>query len=46
MRNVLDGTIFREPIIGENVRRLAPGQIQPIVDGRHACSDIHRATEL
>jgi isocitrate dehydrogenase len=42
LRNILDGTIFREPIICENVPRLVPGQIQPIVVGRHAYS----ATEL
>jgi hypothetical protein len=41
LRNILDGTIFREPIICQNVPRLVPGWIQRVVVGRHAC----RATE-
>jgi isocitrate dehydrogenase len=40
LRNILDGTIFREPIICENVPRLVPGQVQPISVGRHAHGDI------
>ncbi|HET6184781.1 MAG TPA: NADP-dependent isocitrate dehydrogenase [Acetobacteraceae bacterium] len=46
IRNILDGTIFREPIICKNVPRLVPHWTQPIVIGRHAYGDIYRATEL
>jgi len=45
IRNVLDGTIFREPIICKNVPRLVPHWSHPIVIGRHAYGDIYRATE-
>lgn len=45
IRNILDGTIFREPIICKNVPRLVPSWTQPIVIGRHAYGDIYRATE-
>ncbi|WP_284944797.1 NADP-dependent isocitrate dehydrogenase [Acidisoma cladoniae] len=45
IRNILDGTIFREPIICSNVPRLVPHWNQPIVIGRHAYGDIYRATE-
>ena len=45
IRNVLDGTIFREPIICRNVPRLVPHWSEPIVIGRHAYGDIYRATE-
>ena len=43
IRNILDGTIFREPIICSNVPRLVPHWTQPIVIGRHAYGDISRA---
>ena len=46
IRNILDGTIFREPIICKNVPRLVPHWSQPIVIGRHAYGDIYRATEF
>ena len=46
IRNILDGTIFREPIICSNVPRLVPHWSQPIVIGRHAYGDIYRATEF
>jgi isocitrate dehydrogenase len=46
IRNILDGTIFREPIICRNVPRLVPHWSQPIVIGRHAYGDIYRATEF
>jgi isocitrate dehydrogenase len=39
IRNILGGTIFREPIICKNVPRLVPGWTQPIVVGRHAFGD-------
>jgi len=45
IRNILDGTIFREPIICHNVPRLVPNWTQPIVIGRHAYGDIYRAAE-
>jgi isocitrate dehydrogenase len=45
IRNILDGTIFREPIICSNVPRLVPHWNQPIVIGRHAYGDIYRASE-
>jgi isocitrate dehydrogenase len=44
IRNILGGTIFREPIICKNVPRLVPGWTQPIVIGRHAYGDQNRAT--
>jgi isocitrate dehydrogenase len=46
IRNILDGTIFREPIICKNVPRLVPHWSQPIVIGRHAFGDIYRATDF
>jgi isocitrate dehydrogenase len=46
IRNELDGTIFREPIVCKNVPRLVPGWSDPIVIGRHAFGDQYRATEL
>ena len=46
IRNILGGTVFREPITCENVPRLVPGWTQPIVIGRHAHRDQYRATEL
>ncbi|WPB85726.1 NADP-dependent isocitrate dehydrogenase [Sediminicoccus rosea] len=45
IRNILDGTIFREPIICKNVPRLVPHWSKPIVVGRHAYGDIYRAAE-
>jgi isocitrate dehydrogenase len=46
IRNILDGTIFREPIICRNVPRYIPGWVKPIVVGRHAFGDQYRATDL
>src|SRR5580700_7952003 len=46
IRNVLDGTIFREPIICRNVPRLVPHWSAPIVIGRHAFGDQYRATDF
>jgi isocitrate dehydrogenase len=46
IRNELDGTVFREPIICRNVPRLVPGWTDPVVIGRHAFGDQYRATEL
>ena len=46
IRNILGGTVFREPIVCRNVPRLVPGWTQPIVIGRHAFGDQYRATEF
>ena len=46
IRNILGGTIFREPIICSNVPRLVPGWTQPIIIGRHAFGDQYRATDF
>jgi isocitrate dehydrogenase len=46
IRNILDGTVFRQPIICKNVPRLVPGWTQPIVIGRHAFGDQYRATDF
>ena len=46
IRNILGGTIFREPIICKNVPRLVPGWTQPFVIGRHAFGDQYRATDF
>jgi isocitrate dehydrogenase len=45
IRNILGGTIFREPIICKNVPRLVPGWTKPIIIGRHAYADQYRATD-
>jgi len=45
IRNILGGTIFREPIVIKNVPRLIPGWTDPIVVGRHAFADQYRATD-
>ncbi len=45
IRNILGGTIFREPIVCKNVPRLVPGWTAPIVIGRHAFGDQYRATD-
>jgi len=46
IRNILGGTIFREPIVIRNVPRLVPGWTAPIVIGRHAYGDQYRATDF
>src|SRR5436305_13070305 len=46
IRNIVGGTIFREPIICRNVPRLVPGWTAPIVIGRHAYGDQYRATDF
>ncbi len=45
IRNILDGTVFREPIIIKNIPRLVPGWTRPIVIGRHAFGDQYKATD-
>ena len=46
LRNIIGGTIFREPIVCKNVPRLVPGWTQPIVIGRHAFADQYAATDF
>ncbi len=46
IRNILGGTVFREPIICKNVPRLVPGWTKPIIIGRHAFGDQYRATDM
>jgi len=46
IRNILGGTVFREPIICQNVPRLVPGWTKPIIIGRHAYGDQYRATDF
>ena len=46
IRNILDGTVFREPIIIQNIPRLVPGWNKPICIGRHAFGDQYRATDF
>ncbi|HUZ72578.1 MAG TPA: NADP-dependent isocitrate dehydrogenase [Stellaceae bacterium] len=46
IRNILGGTIFREPIVCKNVPRLVPGWTAPIIIGRHAYGDQYRATDF
>jgi len=46
IRNILNGTVFREPIIIEGIPRLVPGWKLPIVIARHAFGDQYRATDL
>jgi len=46
IRNILGGTVFRQPIICKNVPRLVPGWTKPIVIGRHAYGDQYRATDI
>jgi isocitrate dehydrogenase len=46
IRNILDGTVFREPILINNIPRLVPGWTAPICIGRHAFGDQYRATDF
>ncbi len=46
IRNIVGGTVFREPIIMSNVPRLVPGWTKPIVIGRHAFGDQYKATDV
>eukprot|EP00270_Netrium_digitus_P014540 TRINITY_DN4958_c0_g1_i4.p1 TRINITY_DN4958_c0_g1~~TRINITY_DN4958_c0_g1_i4.p1 ORF type:complete len:460 (-),score=107.31 TRINITY_DN4958_c0_g1_i4:243-1490(-) len=45
IRNILNGTVFREPILCKNIPRLIPSWTQPIIIGRHAFGDQYRATD-
>jgi isocitrate dehydrogenase len=46
IRNILDGTVFREPIVCKNVPRLVTNWTSPIIVGRHAFGDQYRATDF
>lgn len=46
IRNILGGTVFREPIMMSNIPRLVPGWTKPIVIGRHAFGDQYKATDF
>ncbi|MFT8592739.1 MAG: NADP-dependent isocitrate dehydrogenase [Bifidobacterium sp.] len=46
IRNILGGTIFREPIVISNVPRLVPGWTKPIIVARHAFGDQYKATDF
>ena len=46
IRNILGGTVFREPIVCKNVPRLVPNWTDPIIIGRHAFGDQYRATDF
>lgn len=46
IRNIIGGTVFRQPIICNNIPRLVPGWEKPIVIGRHAFGDQYRATDF
>ncbi|HEY9499307.1 MAG TPA: NADP-dependent isocitrate dehydrogenase [Terrimesophilobacter sp.] len=46
IRNILGGTIFREPILISNIPRLVPGWNKPIIIGRHAFGDQYKATDF
>ncbi len=46
IRNIIGGTVFREPIVCRNVPRLVPSWSKPIVIGRHAFGDQYRATDF
>jgi isocitrate dehydrogenase len=46
IRNIVGGTVFREPIIMKNVPRLVPGWTKPICIGRHAFGDQYKATDV
>lgn len=45
IRNIVGGTVFREPIICSNIPRYVPGWTKPIVIGRHAFGDQYKATD-
>lgn len=46
IRNILNGTVFREPILIKNIPRLIPGWKMPIIIGRHAFGDQYKATDF
>lgn len=46
IRNILGGTVFREPIVCKNIPRLVPGWTNPIIIGRHAHGDQYKAKDI
>jgi isocitrate dehydrogenase len=46
IRNILNGTVFREPIMCKNIPRIIPGWEKPIIIGRHAFGDQYKATDI
>ena len=46
IRNIIGGTVFREPIICQNIPKLVPSWTDPVVIGRHAFGDQYRATDF
>ena len=46
IRNIIGGTVFREPIICKNIPKLVPSWIEPVIIGRHAFGDQYRATDF
>jgi isocitrate dehydrogenase len=46
IRNILNGTVFREPIIVKNVPKFVPGWTNPIIIGRHAFGDQYMASDF
>ena len=46
IRNILNGTVFREPILLKNVPKIVPSWTEPITIGRHAFGDQYRATDF
>lgn len=46
IRNILDGTVFREPILCRNIPKYVPGWTAPIIIGRHAFGDQYKATDI
>jgi isocitrate dehydrogenase len=46
IRNIIGGTVFREPIVCRNIPRLVPGWTKPIIIGRHAFGDQYKATDF
>lgn len=46
IRNILNGTVFREPIVCKNIPRYIPGWTKPIVIGRHAYGDQYKAQDI
>lgn len=46
IRNILGGTVFREPIICKTIPRLVPGWTKAIIIGRHAFGDQYKATDI
>jgi isocitrate dehydrogenase len=46
IRNILGGTVFREPIMVQKIPKSVPGWVKPIIVGRHAHGDQYRATDI